>query len=365
MAAVVAGLLPYLVGLGLSAGARDAADAAVRDGADLYISGEELGRPAPVDIGLADEIGNTPGVERAVPRIVGRIDLGTERVSAVVVGLPAGQFPARADLVDGRLCSAGPRNELVVGSDLARRLNLKVGSLLPPFYHSRDGERVSEVVGIFRPDVAPWQARLILATLETAARIFDRPRLATDVAVYCRPGYAENVRAALRARPGNGRRLRIVTRSDLLDVLPEGARRREGAHTGLYVVVFAVTILVILATAGTGLAERRREVGILKATGWQTDELLVRSLAESLVLAAIAGSVAVVAAVVWLKGFNGYGIAGVFLPGVDVDPGYRVPFRLLPTPVLTAVLVAVAVVCAGSLHPTWRAATAPPAEAVR
>lgn len=365
MAAVIAGLLPYLVGLGISAGVRDATDAAVRNGADLYVSGEELGRPVPVTVGLADEIGTTPGVERAVPRIVGRIHLGTEGVNAVVVGLPVGQFPAGADLVEGRLCSGGPRIELVVGSDLARRLNLKVGSLLPPFYHSREGERVSEVVGIFRSDVAPWQARLMVTTLESAARIFDQPGGATDVAVYCHQGYAENVRAALSARRGDGRRFRIVTRSDLLGLLPEGPRRREGVYTGLFVVVFVIAILVILATAGSGLAERRREVGIMKTTGWQTDELLLRSLAESLVLAVIAGSVALVAAVVWLKGLNGYGIAGLFVPGVDIDPGYRIPFRLLPTPVVTAVLVAIAVVCTGSLYSTWRAATAPPAEAVR
>src|SRR5262249_10187432 len=162
IASVVAGLLPYLVGLGISTGVRDAADAAVRHGADLYVSGEELGRPVPVATGLGDEIARLPGVDRAIPQIVGRIDLRTARGRAAVVGVPLNQFPAGLELIDGRLYAGGPRNELVVGSDLARRLNLKVGSYLPPFYHNRQGERISEVVGIFRSDVAPWQARLIV-----------------------------------------------------------------------------------------------------------------------------------------------------------------------------------------------------------
>ncbi len=363
--AVVAGLLPYLVGLGISTGVRDEADAAVRYGADLYVSAEELGRPVPVPAKLGDEIAQLPGVERAVPRIVGHVALGTEGVSAVVVGVPLGRFPPGIDLIEGRLYAGGSRNELVVGSDLARRLNLTVGSYLPPFYHSRGGERVSEVVGIFRSDVTPWQSRLIVTSFETAAHIFDRPDLATDVAVYCRPGYEGDVRAALlRPRP-DGTRLRVAARADLRAQVPEGPRQREGAYTAQFVVVFAVAILVVLVTSGVGLAERRREVGILKATGWQTDELLFRSLTESLMLAGLGASLAIVGAVVWLKALNGYGVAGLFLPGAGMHPGYRVPFRLVPAPVLLAIVVAIAVVATGSLYSTWRAAIAPPAEALR
>src|SRR5262249_15342061 len=162
--------------------------------------------------------------------IVGRIDVGTERVSAVVVGVPLDQFPPGLDLINGRLFAGGPRNEVVVGSDLARRLNLKVGSYLPPFYHSRQGERVSEVVGIFRSDVSPWQSRLIVTSFETAAHIFDRPGVATDIAVYCRPGYEGDVRAALlRPRP-DGTRLRVTARADLQVQVPEGPRQREGTY---------------------------------------------------------------------------------------------------------------------------------------
>ncbi|HKB03983.1 MAG TPA: FtsX-like permease family protein [Gemmataceae bacterium] len=366
VAAVLAVLLPYLVGLGISTGVRNAANAAVSHGADLYVSGEQLGRPVPIPRTVATEIASIPGVERVVPRIVGRIELGKERVSAVVVGVPVEQFPAGVECIEGRLYASGPRNELVVGTDLARKLNLKVGSYLPPFYHSRQGERVSEVVGIFRSDVSPWQARLIVTSFETAAHIFDQPGLATDLLVYCRPGYEGEVRQAiLRTTADRQPRLRVVAREDAAALIPEGLRQREGVFTLLFTVAFAVAILVVLVTSGFGLAERRREVGILKATGWQTDELLLRSLVESLLLAVMAWAAAVVLAVVWLKAFNGYWIAGVFLAGVDREPGFRVPFRLTPVPVLLAGLVAVVVVAAGSLYSTWRSATAPPREAMR
>jgi ABC-type lipoprotein release transport system permease subunit len=370
ISALVAVLVPYLVGLGISCGMRDNADQALRHGADLYVTAEQFGRPGPLPSAVADEIKAMPGVRDASPRIVGRIELGKDRIHAVVVGVSLARLPPEVECIEGRLYQGGSRDELVVGSELASRLNLKVGSLLPPFYHSRSGDRVAEVVGIFRSDISPWQSRLIVTSFETAARMFDQPSLATDVMVFVLPGYEEEVRTAI-LRDGShafakfDARPRVTARADAAALLAEGPARREGVLTLLSIVAFAVAILVVLVTSGFGSAERRREVGILKATGWQTDELLVRSLVESLVIAFAAASVAVLLAVVWLVAFNGYAIAGVFLPGVERTPGFRVPFRLMPAPALLTLLVSIVVVASGSLNATWRTAMASPREMMR
>src|SRR5262249_32326759 len=305
--ALVAILLPYVAGLGLSRGVQEAAAAAVRFGADLYVSGEQFGRPVPVPLAAVAEIQKIPGVASVVPRIVGRLELGTERVSAVIVGVPLEKWPPELACVEGRLFRGGNRNELVVGSDLARRVSLTVGSLLPPFYRNRQGEHVSEVVGIFRSDVPLWQARLMVTSFATAERIFDQPGLATDLLVYCRPGYQDAVQKAIvrdvgLTFPGGTARPRVVAREELAALLPQGLLHREGVFTLLFVLAFAVGILVILVTSGFGLSERRREIGILKATGWQTDELLLRSLVENGFLSLAGASLALVLAFVWLKG---------------------------------------------------------------
>jgi ABC-type lipoprotein release transport system permease subunit len=369
-ACVVTVLLPYLAGLGLARGIEEEAEAAVRYGADLYVIGEQFGRTVPIPVAAAEAVRKLPGVADVIPRIVGRIELGKDRLSAVVVGVPLAGFPPGLECVEGRLYDGGKRNELVIGSDLARRLHLQVGSLLPPFYHSRSGERVSEVVGVFRSDVSPWQARLIVTSIETATHLFDQPGLATDLLVYCRPGYQDEVRRAIAQtvvlQPGGGTaRVRLVAREDLAVLLPQGPLHQEGIFTLLFVFAFAISILVILVTSGFGLSERRREIGILKALGWQTDEILLRSLSESFLIGLAGASLAVVLAFVWLRGLNGYGIAGVFLPGAGRVPSFRVPFRLTPVPALLGFLIAFVVVMTGSLYSTWRAATAAPREALR
>src|SRR5205823_3663306 len=152
--------------------------------------------------------------------------LGRDGVSAVLVGLPRGRWPAAVDCVEGRLPADGPLNEFAVGTELARRLGLGVGSLIPPFYHNDQGERVSRVVGVFKSDVSLWQANLILTTLDTALAVFNQRGLATDLLVDCRPGYQESVRAQIEALGPLGPAVapRVTAREDLQALLPVGLR---------------------------------------------------------------------------------------------------------------------------------------------
>jgi ABC-type lipoprotein release transport system permease subunit len=68
---------------------------------------------------------------------------------------------------------------------------------------------------------------------------------------------------------------------------------------------------------------------------------------------------------VWLRVFNGYGVAGLFLAGVDAVPDGPIPFRLAPVPVLLAFVLSLVVVLTGTLYSSWRAATTAPREAMR
>ncbi len=372
-AALVAVLTPYLAGLGLSRGVWDQAEQAVDAGADLYVTARQFGRPVPVPLAWVPEFSRIDGVTAVVPRIVGTVFLGKDQVEAVLVGVPLERFPPALACVDGRLYEAGSQNELVVGTELARRLNLHVGALVPPFYHNRHGDRLSKVVGLFRSDVSLWQANLVVTTFNSAAGVFDQEGLATDLLVSCRPGYQEAVRANVLQRAtlgpadaaGNRPRPHVTTRDDLRALLPRGALFREGIFNLHFVLAFVVGILVVLVTSGLGLAEGRREVGILKATGWQTDEVLLRSLVEGVLVSTLAAAVAVLLAYGWLRGLNGFWIASLFLTGAEVRPAFPVPFDLGPVPVGLAFLVSLAVVLTGSLYATWRAATVPPREALR
>jgi len=361
-------LTPYVAGIGVARGLRDQAEASIAGGADLYVSGLRFGRPAPVPLEAMETIRAIAGVRDVTPRIVGAITLGRDDVPAVVVGVPAGRVPAEARCVEGRLFTADGGDELVVGAELARRLGLRIGSLIPPFYRNERGEHVSSVVGIFRADQPVWSGSLVFCSFDTAARIFACEDVATSLLVECAPGYRQAVKVAVLRLPSlDGDTLvpAVTSRDDLGARLPRSLNHLEGILHLHFLLAFAVGIPLLMVTSGVGLSERRREAALLKATGWMTDELLLRGMVESLVLSLLGAALAVLAAWAWLAWGNGAGIAGVFLQGAGATPAFAVPFRLAPVPLLLAFVVSFAIVATGTLYSTWRAATAAPALVLR
>ncbi|HZU34993.1 MAG TPA: hypothetical protein VFA18_03750, partial [Gemmataceae bacterium] len=91
---LVAVLLPFTAGLGLSKGVQREAETSIRSGADFYVSANLLGREVPVPVSLVDSIRKFDGVTKVVPRIVAPVVLGKNDESVVLVGLPAEHFPA-------------------------------------------------------------------------------------------------------------------------------------------------------------------------------------------------------------------------------------------------------------------------------
>jgi len=367
---LVAILLPFVTGVAVGRGLLAQAETAIGAGADLYVRGIRFGRQAPVPAAAAAALRDIPGARRVVPRIVGEVALGKDRIDVVVVGLPAGDLPRGVRFVDGELFRPGASHELVVGAELARRLALDVGASVPPFYRNPKGERVSRVVGIFEADLPIWSANLMFTSLGTAEAIFAQEGLATGFLVDCEPGFAHAVqRSARRLVLGEDAHgpvtAEVTSRDDLRAILPRGLRHIEGIFHLHFVLAFAVGIPLLMVTSGLGLTERRREAALLKATGWMTDELLLRGMVESLVLSLLGASIAVLLAWIWLVALDAAGIAGVFIPGAEAAPAFEVPFRLTPVPVVLGAVVSFAMVATGTLYSVWRAATAAPAVALR
>jgi ABC-type lipoprotein release transport system permease subunit len=303
---------------------------------------------------------------------VGELRVGARDEGAVVVGLPAASVPPALRVVEGRLFAERAAGEVVLGSEIAARLGVRPGDVLPPIGRNESGERTLRVVGVFRSDAPLWQAHAILASLETAGSLFAEGTAATEFLVRCPPGYREPVAAAIRSLESLGPpgalppiRPRATTRDDVEALLLRRALDRETLFQLPLLLAFALGAPLVLVASGVGLVERRREAGILRAVGWSQDALLLRALVESLLLALLGAAAAVLLACAWLRLLDGAGIAPVLLPGADRIPAFRVPWRLAPETALTALAVSVAMVSAGTLFSTWRYATTPPAEAMR
>jgi len=333
---------------------------------DLVVQRTVGGRPALLDPAWAAEVAELPGVRRVRPRVWGYLFYPALPGNVTIVGRPKGT----ANRIDRTALTAGGRlpeeeGEIALGATLAERLAVRVGDevgLPPP---GADGTFLFlEVVGTFVEESALWTADVAVVVDEDARRLLGVPgERVVDLAVELTtpleaPVIAERVGASF---PG----ARVVDRV----LLERVYALTFGARGGLVAVMLLPALAAFLLLAWdrlTGLDEReRREIGVLKAVGWGTWDVLAARLWENAVVATGGTVLGIVVAYAYVYLARAPGLAGAIFGWSNLYP----PFRLVPVldVGLFVGLVGALVVpfLAVSLVPAWRAAMRDPQESLR
>jgi ABC-type lipoprotein release transport system permease subunit len=361
---LIAVLFPFVTALSISEGIKFQSLISVEEGADIYVTMDYFGSNTPISLDYLDRFRKMEGVTKVFPRIVGRAYFANRL--ATIVGIFPENPPKSIRFAQGRMFRE--RGEVVVGEGLAREFHLQLGVR---FSLSINSSKLLKVVGIFDSDATIWSANLILMSFEDASEFFKMKGKATDILIYTRPGYGpvlakEIQEAASASNPDQlETSLRVQDKLLVKRYFQRGFNYKAGVFTALYTVAFALAIPALLIISGFGQTERRKEIGIIKATGWQTQEVMEMVALENLVISLTSAPISILLAMVWLKWFNGAFIAQFFIAEIGLMAPFPVPSRFLPLPCLFAFLFAIVLTMVGSLYSTWKTATVPPVEAMR
>ncbi len=345
-------LLPFVSAIAVSEGVRSQSMVSIEGGADLYVSRSQYGRNGPVALEQLSRFEEIPGVTKVMPRIVGRTYIGEELV--VVVGIDSTDFFPPAESQKDQAVQA------VLGRSLADRLELRVGSelrfsLFPPLPF--------EVTKIIDPDSSLWSGAMIIIPFHAAEQIFKLPGYASEILIYCRPGTEDQIAELLNSLGKPWEMvppLRIQTKKIVRQFVNRGFDLQAGVFFMFYVTAFALSIPALLILSGFGRGARKREIGILKATGWQTLEVMELTCFENLILALGGSLSALLLAMVWLRLGNGIGIAPLFISGSSWIPDFPVPALFTPMPALFSFLFGLVLTMLGTIISTWKTAVTPP-----
>ena len=254
-------------------------------------------------------------------------------------------------------------NDILIGAALARIRQLGIGDYfsLP----TATGQPLPlKVAGILDPASELVSADLLLLS-EAGFRTLSNlpPDTFTDAVLTVRnPREARTVAEKIaQALPGS----RPILRAEMLRTYDAVFNWREGIiFVILSTVLLAFMILAWDKAAGLS-AEEQREIGILKAIGWETGDILHMKLWEGALLSLTAFLAGYTLAYVQVF----YGGARLFAP---VLKGWAVlypDFRLIPAVDVLQVLAVLAVTVLpyilATLIPVWRAATADPDAVIR
>ncbi len=354
-------LFPFVTAMSISEGLRFQAELSVKEGADIYVSADQCGGTVSLDANAAQQLARLPGVSRATARVVGRTYM-VDRV-VTLVGVEKGSLSLLEPIVHGRVPEAP--GEVLVGHGIARNFGMQSGM---PFTLAANNRKVFRVSGILEPSCL-WGSDLIVMHYEDANEFFRTKGRATQLLIYTSSDTATVVAAIAEHQVKQAllgpAPLCIEERRTALERLRSGYGRSQGIFSVLFIVGAALTIPALVITCGLGQAELRREMGVMKAIGWKTQDLLEKVALENVTVSVAAVCVSVLLCMVWMKGLNGIFLAQFFVAEVGMVPEMAIPSRVIPSHLLLALAFVLVVTQLGGLISVWRSVHLSPKESMR
>jgi putative ABC transport system permease protein len=358
---VMAAALMFLAGLNSVLKSSGRADNAVilRKGSDAELaSGVEdpmVGQILSRDEVLRTAASSTTGL--GVGEIVVVITLdkkGTDGVSnATIRGVPPNvmEFRPEVKIVDGRPPKPGT-DEVMIGQQIRGRF---AGVDLNQSFELRKNRPV-QVVGVFSADGSAFESE-IWADVVTVRSAYNRE------------GVVSSVRARL-ASPSKFDAFKAGVESDQrlgLEVLRETEfYEKQAGMTGLLgylgigaAILFSLGAMIGAAiTMNAAVANRQREIGILRALGFSRFSILTSFILEALVVS-FAGCVAGIVAAMFMTLFS------ISTMNWATWSELVIRFNITPGIIIFSVVFAVIMGLIGGLFPAIRAARVSPLEAMR
>jgi len=329
---------------------------------DIIVQRVRGGRHELTPIDRAEVIRGIRGVGVVTPRVWGYSydpPTGTTLTLWGADGVPPGSLDFGGDDLGNEVPGGG----CVVGSGIADLRFLGVGDRFP--IRCFDGNLFApRVVGIFTASSALLTNDLVVLPTSDLRRVFGIDAgLCTDISVEVfNPNEIANVARKILERWPDAR---AITRSQILQTYDALFDWRGGLWIAMLMCCVAA-FAILIWDKGTGLSEEEfRTIGLLKAIGWKSREVMELKLLEGVVVSAISLVTGLIIAQIHLMWFDGFIFARVIKGWSVLFPSFAVRPDLDLSTLLICVAVTAVPYAAASLIPSWRASVSDPDTVLR
>jgi len=344
--------------------------ASVDEGPDIVLQRLVGGRQAPIPDSWMGNVTNTTGVRVATPRVWGYSDVGSGSL-LTVMGVNATEYgdmlgAVGTNILDtGRFLNETDSRKMIVGQGIVDMmaasvmpLHVQVGTLLPLITY--DGELIEfEVIGVFSSNSKIYSYDMILTDLGSARAVLGYENSTfTDIAIWTNFGANLNsVAFRLDTRLAEGR---VLTSDAISDLMLKAYTGRAGVTALLWLVVLLAVVLLAFTASSAGSEEARREVGLLKALGFDTVDILEIRMLESITLSLLGVSLGISFAIVFDFILGAPLLAGYILGwSLVLLPG-GIPLAISLSTLFTVYAVGLVPILVAAVIPSWRNAITEP-----
>ncbi len=308
--------------------------------------------------GVADADGSVDGFARVIDR--NGDPVGDPAMGAPTLGGNWSDVDALNpfDLTDGRAPTSD--GEIVIDLGTAKDTGFGVGDSVQVQTQTEAGEY--EVVGVARFGAAdsPGGASYVLWNTEEAQRLIGEEGKYSAIGAAADDGVSQqdlatSIGDTLRADEDTG--VEVLTGTEISEESASDIKDQLAFFT-VFLLVFAVIAVVVGAfviynSFSIIVAQRTREMALLRAIGARRRQVRRALLVEAVVVGLVGSAIGFIV---------GLGLAALLGNLFELPPG---SLAILPTSVTTAILTGLIVTVFSALVPAWRASRVPPLAAMR
>jgi ABC-type lipoprotein release transport system permease subunit len=323
---------------------------------DLTVQKLVGGRLERVDETTSRQLAKLPHIKEILPRVWGYVPLqvGEHLAAYTMIGVDARPSRLSREIAlsidSGRFIEPDDQNVLVVGRGFSDAFHVKTGDKVT-LEDSRGQKHHFEIIGIFSSAVQIYTADMLVTPLDTARKFLGyAENEATDYNIYLEDIlYAAVVGEQIQRLGGN---LRILSREALSRLTHQAYGGRAGVFQLMWLILLLTAMLIAWAQLTNVSLGVRREIGILKAFGWGTTDIIWLKIFESLALALLGFFLGTIASLMYLL-LDAPGLKEYFLSWAILYPDFPIPLYINPQSLFLLFAIAVCPLLAAGVIPAW------------
>jgi putative ABC transport system permease protein len=339
-----------------------------------FESFKEIGLIIPDGPRVLSDIRRIPGVAAASGRIVvsGMASSPTTAAGVIVYGIVPDDEMLISDIYrqmnQGSYFQSHVRNAVIIGEDLAKKLEVKTGGKIVLTAQEIDGsigQGAFRIAGIFKTVSSQYDKTTVFALRADIGRVFNLNDSLHEIAIGTNdPARIDYIASEIRnAFPA----LDVATWKELE---PELAMSMEMTREMLYIFLIIVLLAMVFGITNTMLMsviERIRELGMLISLGMKHGRIFTMITLESVFLSIIGAVLGIGLGAATIAIFAKTGIDLSFVSsGLAAFGMSQILYPFLPIaeyPIMTALVILTAIFAA--VYPAIKAATLKPVEALK
>lgn len=324
------------------------------------------GRMAQAQEDVRKEIAEYGNVRKVLPRIWGYVPISVPggSISYTLMGIDPSASAKDISLAieSGRFLAPGEKKCAVVGKIFARQNRVKPGDKIN-LTDELGNESLFNIVGVFGGPVQIYSADLIITDIESARDFFGYARNQySDLCVYLEdPLYSEQVASFIIASHKN---VKVLTKEAQSDIIKRSYGGRAGVFQLMWLILLLAVLLLAWAQASSISLDMKKEIGVLKALGWQTLDIIEVKMLEIIIIGS-AGILGGILLGIFYLHMGAPFMKQYFLGWTMMYPDFPLPAYIEWSSIFLLAALGLLPLCAATVFPAWLMGTVEPDSAIR